>query len=122
MASEITIMVIPEESDEREDFLSGLRNTEPQAPTASHSSSSKDNPQEKDRQNEGVRDVENHSNDGDSAPDYQTFKLTATGRLIFCALAVLTLMVALDGTSISVALPVFPLSRYSCSLCLFRNE
>ncbi|KAL4758368.1 major facilitator superfamily domain-containing protein [Aspergillus foveolatus] len=98
-------MAIPEESDEREDFLSGLRNTEPQAPAASHSSSPKDNPQEKDRRNEDIRDVENQSNDGDSAPDYQTFKLTFTGRLIFCALAVLTLMVALDGTSISVALP-----------------
>ncbi|KAL3435969.1 major facilitator superfamily domain-containing protein [Aspergillus tetrazonus] len=112
-------MAIPEESDEREDFLSGLRNTEPQAPTASHSSSSKDNPHEKDRQNEGVRDVENHSNDGDSAPDYQTFKLTATGRLIFCALAVLTLMVALDGTSISVALPEMASSLHGTAMQAF---
>ncbi|KAL4882436.1 major facilitator superfamily domain-containing protein [Aspergillus karnatakaensis] len=37
--------------------------------------------------------------------DISHFKLTNTGRLIFCALAVLTLMVSLDGTSISVALP-----------------
>ncbi|KAL4770136.1 major facilitator superfamily domain-containing protein [Aspergillus nidulans var. acristatus] len=112
-------MAIPEESDEREDFLSGLRNTEPQAPAASHSSSSKDNPQEKDRRDEGVRDVENQSNDGDSAPDYQTFKLTATGRLIFCALAVLTLMVALDGTSISVALPEMASSLHGTAMQAF---
>ncbi|CBF82817.1 hypothetical protein AN3383.2 [Aspergillus nidulans FGSC A4] len=112
-------MAIPEESDEREDFLSGLRNTEPQAPTASHSSSSKNNPQEKDRQNEGVRDVEDQSNDGDSAPDYQAFKLTATGRLIFCALAVLTLMVALDGTSISVALPEMASSLHGTAMQAF---
>ncbi|KAL4734048.1 major facilitator superfamily domain-containing protein [Aspergillus similis] len=98
-------MAIPEESDGREDFLSGLRNTEPQAPAVLHPSSSKDNPQEKDKRKNGLHDVENQSNGGDAAPDYQNFKLTATGRLIFCALAVLTLMVALDGTSISVALP-----------------
>lgn len=44
----------------------------------------------------------------EEVPSYQDFKLTNTGRLIFCALAVLTLMVSLDGTSISVALPVLP--------------
>lgn len=44
----------------------------------------------------------------EGVPNYHDFKLTNTGRLIFCALAVLTLMVSLDGTSISVALPVQP--------------
>lgn len=39
-------------------------------------------------------------------PDYQDFQLSWTGRLIFFTLAVLSLMVSLDGTSISVALPV----------------
>ncbi|KAL5049029.1 hypothetical protein BDW71DRAFT_204786 [Aspergillus fruticulosus] len=105
MTSEIAITAIPEESDGMEDFLSGLRNTEPQAPAASHPSPSEDNPQEKGKGNRSNQDVENQSSNGDPAPDYRTFKLTATGRLIFCALAVLTLMVALDGTSISVALP-----------------
>ncbi|KAL2864366.1 major facilitator superfamily domain-containing protein [Aspergillus lucknowensis] len=42
--------------------------------------------------------------DGDVA-EHRDFKLSTTGRLIFFALAVLTLMVSLDGTSISVALP-----------------
>ncbi|KAL2823453.1 major facilitator superfamily domain-containing protein [Aspergillus cavernicola] len=40
-----------------------------------------------------------------NAPDYSDFQLSNSGRLIFFALAVLTLMVSLDGTSISVALP-----------------
>lgn len=34
------------------------------------------------------------------------FKLSVSGQLVFLTLSVLTLMVALDGTSISVALPV----------------
>ncbi|PLB51634.1 MFS general substrate transporter [Aspergillus steynii IBT 23096] len=37
--------------------------------------------------------------------EYEDFKLSLTGKLIFFTLAVLTLMVSLDGTSISVALP-----------------
>lgn len=41
-----------------------------------------------------------------SAPHYEDFKLSVVGRVIFFTLAVLTLMVSLDGTSISVALPV----------------
>ncbi|OOF90935.1 hypothetical protein ASPCADRAFT_58232 [Aspergillus carbonarius ITEM 5010] len=40
-----------------------------------------------------------------SAPHYEDFKLSVVGRVIFFTLAVLTLMVSLDGTSISVALP-----------------
>ncbi|KAL4749844.1 hypothetical protein BDW72DRAFT_194425 [Aspergillus terricola var. indicus] len=112
-------MAIPEESNGREDFLSGLRNTEPQAPAALHPSSSKDNPQEKDKRKNSVHDVENQSDDGDPALDYQTFELTATGRLIFCALAVLTLMVALDGTSISVALPAMASSLHGTAMQAF---
>lgn len=42
----------------------------------------------------------------DESPDYDDFKLSVSGQLVFLTLAVLTLMVALDGTSISVALPV----------------
>jgi hypothetical protein len=42
----------------------------------------------------------------EAVPSYDDFKLSVTGRLIFFTLAMLTLMVALDGTSISVALPV----------------
>lgn len=38
--------------------------------------------------------------------DAETFKLPTRSWLVFLTLAVLTLMVALDGTSISVALPV----------------
>ncbi|KAE8153336.1 major facilitator superfamily domain-containing protein [Aspergillus avenaceus] len=41
----------------------------------------------------------------DEAPNHDDFKLSMTGRLIFLILALLTLMVALDGTSIAVALP-----------------
>jgi hypothetical protein len=37
----------------------------------------------------------------------EDFKLSGRGILIFFTLAVLTLMAALDGTSISVALPVW---------------
>lgn len=40
--------------------------------------------------------------------NYEQFKLSLSGKLIFFTLAVLTLMVSLDGTSISVALPVRP--------------
>ncbi|KAL4962182.1 MDR family MFS transporter [Aspergillus stella-maris] len=59
------------------------------------------------RSKSAIEDEEKQSKDEvDSAPDYQDFELSNTGRLIFCALAVLTLMVALDGTSISVALPI----------------
>lgn len=38
--------------------------------------------------------------------DHDDFKLSMTGQLVFLTLSVLSLMVALDGTSISVALPV----------------
>jgi hypothetical protein len=44
-----------------------------------------------------------------SVPEHDTleeFSLGKKGTLIFLALTILTLMVALDGTSISVALPV----------------
>ena len=43
---------------------------------------------------------------GDQKNEAQPFKPTARFLLAFASLAVLTLMVALDGTSISVALPV----------------
>lgn len=42
----------------------------------------------------------------ETTPSYDDFKLSVMGRVIFFTLAVLTLMVSLDGTSISVALPV----------------
>lgn len=45
----------------------------------------------------------------DNEANYEDFKLSLAGKFIFFTLAVLTLMVSLDGTSISVALPVFPL-------------
>ncbi|PYI00385.1 MFS general substrate transporter [Aspergillus sclerotiicarbonarius CBS 121057] len=41
----------------------------------------------------------------DAAPHYEDFKLPVLGLVVFFTLAVLTLMVSLDGTSISVALP-----------------
>ncbi|KAI9045890.1 MFS general substrate transporter [Aspergillus affinis] len=41
----------------------------------------------------------------DGTANYDGFKLSLSGKLIFFTLAVLTLMVSLDGTSISVALP-----------------
>lgn len=97
-SSEIT--VIPE--DAREDSLSTARpqtSGTPEKATDLKGGDSKD--EEKQAEVEGV-------------PNYQDFKLTNTGRLIFCALAVLTLMVSLDGTSISVALPVFPAHHIEC--------
>jgi hypothetical protein len=39
-------------------------------------------------------------------PEMEEFTLGKRGKLAFFTLSVLTLMVALDGTSISVALPV----------------
>ncbi|KAL4974122.1 major facilitator superfamily domain-containing protein [Aspergillus desertorum] len=117
----ITITAIPEESDGREDFLSGLRNTESEAPAALHlhASPSPDRPQGSDKGRDGIPDAESQSCNDDPAPDYQTFKLTATGWLIFCSLAVLTLMVALDGTSISVALPEMASSLHGTAMQAF---
>jgi hypothetical protein len=39
--------------------------------------------------------------------DREEFNLSRRGKLIFFTLAILTLMAALDGTSLSVALPVW---------------
>lgn len=91
-SSEIT--VIPE--DAREDSLSMTRPKSPGAPEKAT-----------DLEDGNFEDKEQQP-PLEEAPNYQGFKLTNTGRLIFCALAVLTLMVSLDGTSISVALPVLP--------------
>ncbi|KAL4930378.1 major facilitator superfamily domain-containing protein [Aspergillus undulatus] len=65
----------------------------------------KANTQDEEKNSSG-KDEGVEGNDSATAGDYRDFKLTNTGRLIFCALAVLTLMVSLDGTSISVALPI----------------
>ncbi|KAK1144933.1 hypothetical protein N8T08_004648 [Aspergillus melleus] len=63
--------------------------------------------------NEGIKDAgsrtdeqspSTQTNAGGTA-NHQDFKLSPSGKLIFFTLAVLTLMVSLDGTSISVALP-----------------
>lgn len=96
-SSEIT--VIPE--DAREDSLSMTRPKSPGAPEKAT-----------DLEDGNFEDKEQQP-PLEEAPNYQDFKLTNTGRLIFCALAVLTLMVSLDGTSISVALPVLSSARYS---------
>ncbi|KAA8645402.1 uncharacterized protein ATNIH1004_006821 [Aspergillus tanneri] len=50
-------------------------------------------------------DHHGHSQSQHETENTETFKLSLTGRLIFVTLAILTLMVSLDGTSISVALP-----------------
>ncbi|KAL3446705.1 major facilitator superfamily domain-containing protein [Aspergillus insuetus] len=51
--------------------------------------------------------------------DHRDFKLSNSGRLIFFALAVLTLMVALDGTSISVALPIMATTLHGTAMQAF---
>lgn len=45
-------------------------------------------------------------NSPENGADEDEFTLSNRGRLVFMTLAVLTLMAALDGTSLSVALPV----------------
>ncbi|KAF9895181.1 hypothetical protein FE257_000083 [Aspergillus nanangensis] len=49
--------------------------------------------------------VQTAEKEASPVPSYDGFKLGIRGRVIFFTLAVLTLMVSLDGTSISVALP-----------------
>ncbi|KAL5358619.1 major facilitator superfamily domain-containing protein [Aspergillus floccosus] len=53
------------------------------------------------------------------APDYQDFQLSWTGRLIFFTLAILSLMVSLDGTSISVALPAMATELHGSAMEAF---
>ncbi|KAH8429032.1 uncharacterized protein LDX57_006703 [Aspergillus melleus] len=63
--------------------------------------------------NEGTDDAASRTDEqnpsiqenAEGTANYQDFKLSLSGKLIFFTLAVLTLMVSLDGTSISVALP-----------------
>ncbi|KIA75956.1 hypothetical protein HK57_00239 [Aspergillus ustus] len=96
MASGIsTITAILE--DAREDI------TSPRRPR----SSPQESPSPPSNQENGTNDEEKNKDESheDVAPDHRDYKLSMTGRLIFFALAVLTLMVSLDGTSISVALP-----------------
>ncbi|RDW87103.1 uncharacterized protein DSM5745_03745 [Aspergillus mulundensis] len=107
----------------REAFITALRKTERQPHAHGHAPSLETHPSVVNSQGieeanakptvpvpaqaqDEDKDVETQSTDEEPAPDYASFRLTVTGRLIFCALAVLTLMVSLDGTSISVALPV----------------
>lgn len=51
--------------------------------------------------------------DASIKPADDSFSISLRGKLVFFTLAVLTLMAALDGTSLSVALPVSYLS-HSC--------
>ncbi|KAJ0416959.1 major facilitator superfamily domain-containing protein [Aspergillus carlsbadensis] len=55
----------------------------------------------------------------EDVPDHRDFKLSNTGRLIFFALAVLSLMVSLDGTSISVALPIMATTLHGTAMQAF---
>ncbi|KAL4907690.1 hypothetical protein BDW74DRAFT_111868 [Aspergillus multicolor] len=130
--ADISITAIPEETSARESIITGLRKADPhhytqsqphsrpqsqtQAPSIeTHPSTiisqgqgieeANPTPNTKGQDQEQDRDVETQSTGEEPAPDYASFRLTVTGRLIFAALAVLTLMVSLDGTSISVALP-----------------
>lgn len=62
----------------------------------------------------------NHSRPSSVATDLppdDAFKLGRRGALVFFTLAVLTLMAALDGTSLSVALPVCVSMLVSVSRC-----
>ncbi|KAL4919045.1 major facilitator superfamily domain-containing protein [Aspergillus aurantiobrunneus] len=95
MASEIT--AIPENA--REDFLPK------HSQSGGHASTPAIDLPQTHAKDKDVQDEEKQYKGEDEVPDYQDFKLSNTGRLIFCALAVLALMVSLDGTSISVALP-----------------
>lgn len=52
--------------------------------------------------------------------DEEKFALGRRGILVFFTLSVLTLMAALDGTSLSVALPVSASARRFCVLKLTR--
>ncbi|KAL4869563.1 hypothetical protein BDV12DRAFT_185070 [Aspergillus spectabilis] len=95
MASAPEIAVIPE--DAREDFAASLTKSRAAASALAPDAE----PQETTKE---IKDEEKQTENGDGS-EVLDFKLSNTGRLIFCALAVLTLMVSLDGTSISVALP-----------------
>ena len=56
---------------------------------------------------------------GDSTDSTKDFKPTTRFYLAFLALAVLTLMVALDGTSISVALPIIARTLHGTAIEAF---
>ena len=58
---------------------------------------------------------ENPPDDGSDKAEIEVFKPSTRTILIFLTLCVLTFMVALDGTSIAVALPV-------CNLSLLFNH
>ncbi|KAL5333064.1 major facilitator superfamily domain-containing protein [Aspergillus crustosus] len=96
-ASEITAV----SKDAKDGFTTSPTRSCAGLASASSSSAPSSDPQATPKE---VHDEEKQTSDGD-ASDNADFKLSTTGRLIFCALAVLTLMVAIDGTSISVALP-----------------
>jgi hypothetical protein len=51
--------------------------------------------------------VPSHPDPEENGADGKNFKLSRRGVLVFITLAVLILMAALDGTSLSVALPVW---------------
>ncbi|KAL4805330.1 major facilitator superfamily domain-containing protein [Aspergillus unguis] len=116
MAIMNTVSVItPIPEDAREDYLGGLALTPPNSkPEADMSASGMESNLQTNAQK--TSDLEKNIDEtqepggifvdhDDDSLSYQDFELTRSGWLIFCALAVLTLMVALDGTSISVALP-----------------
>jgi hypothetical protein len=71
--------------------------------------------QENDVEESPIHNEEKTNEESEDVLDHRDFKLSNAGRLIFFALAVLTLMVALDGTSISVALPVPTTTLYPIS-------
>ncbi|KAL3468696.1 major facilitator superfamily domain-containing protein [Aspergillus californicus] len=110
MTSEIT--AIPEEV--REDFLTLRQVQPPQLQAQPPAISSKE-----------VQGPHSHSQDDEEknqdaeVPNYTDFKLSKSGRLIFFALAVLTLVVSLDGTSISVALPIMATELHGTAMQAF---
>ncbi|PLN85640.1 MFS general substrate transporter [Aspergillus taichungensis] len=59
------------------------------------------------------------SKQNEEIPDHDDFKLSVTGQLVFLTLSVLMLMVALDGTSISVALPKISLELHGLAMEAF---
>ncbi|CEL06579.1 hypothetical protein ASPCAL09752 [Aspergillus calidoustus] len=115
MASGIsTITAILE--DARED-LAGPFQAQPHSQPQPSASGQK---QENDVEEKAIHDEEKTKDEiEEEAPDQRDFHLSNTGRLIFFALAVLTLMVALDGTSISVALPIMSKTLHGTAMQAF---